>query len=1355
MKINLINILKQIKIDYALYFICFIITLSLFSQEKSKRIDLVRFKHFKIEQGLSQATINDIVQDKFGFVWLATQDGLNRFDGTEFKQFKPIKSDSTSISGNYINKVFVDSSENIWIGTMESGICYYDSKLEIFNKVILNLTKKYSENITDITQDKNGNIWVSTSTSGLFKVNLSKNGRIKSQKIESASNSFSSLYIDSSNVLWIGDFEGNVFTKKIFSKNSIIKKENIKVLGVIKSFYKTGNNLIIGSDFGLYFYNLITKRFSLIKLSVKSKSKIKFIKELLPYNKNTIWIATGSGLLLLDINTKKIIKHINNATDKKEGLSSSTVYSLLSIKNKKLLVGTANGLNILDFSSPTFNNISKDNLGKKLLNDNVVFSLLKDKSDFWIGTSDGGLNLIRNDKAYYFKENNDNPTSITGNVVRAIKKDTINNRLWLATTRGLSMIDLNTFSPSNPKFIVFHNQPNNSNSISSNFLKDIALDKDNNLWCATLNKGIFKLKMLSNNKFLITRFLHNDKNSKSLGSNFTNCIRINKNNDIWIGTKKGISKLTFDKLNNASFLNLYKNEADAKTLSNNNVYDILIDKKENIWVATRDGLNLLLENNKFKSWQKQKQFPNTIVYSIQDDDNDNLWLGTNNGLVKFNTKSQKFKHYSTADGIQSNEFNIHSKFKDDNGYIYMNGIGGVTYFLSKNIDKIDVKEPLYFSELKIKDQFIKPQINNKSVLKQALINTKEIDLKYNQFPFYLKFSSINYNFNKNVDYAYKILEQGNNWNIIKNKEISFHNLSPGKYTLQVNGYSRGKIWNQKPLEMTINITPPWYKTWWSYLIYSILLLSLFIFLHRFNLNRKLAIAENQKNIALNDLKSKMYANISHEFKTPLTLINGLSSLLIKENKNNIDQQKLNGILYSGKQLLNLVNQMLGLATIDTKKETICYKNEDIIAFLSKGIKVYQNVNYKTQKIKFTSNVSKLIMDFDGDKLQKILNNLMSNAIKFTPKKGKIHLDVIKENTLLIIKIKDTGTGIEAKHLPHIFERYYKTFDTENNLGNGIGMALTKELVELMEGTITVKSQIGKGTKFTISLPIHNNFSNTTEIVPQQPIINISREIITNNEEVIKKENSILIVEDNIAIRNFIKTLLGNTYTIHTANNGTEGLKIAKNKKIDFIISDVMMPKMNGLEFCKAIKSDIATSHIPFIIISAKTSNSDRVKGYELGIDAYLNKPFNNDELILIIKNLLEKRKDQINYFKNLLNLKESNQKISINQLDIDFIKKIQEIALNGSVINADEIASNLATSRTQLHRKIKSLTGKSITQYINHIRIEKGKNLLKNESLNINDIAYKLGFESTNYFSRVFKKETGLSPLSYRKSHIK
>jgi len=521
-------------------------------------------------------------------------------------------------------------------------------------------------------------------------------------------------------------------------------------------------------------------------------------------------------------------------------------------------------------------------------------------------------------------------------------------------------------------------------------------------------------------------------------------------------------------------------------------------------------------------------------------------------------------------------------------------------------------------------------------------------------------------------------------------------------------------------------------------------------------NTRLQIEKDRAETSEN-LMHQFLANISHEFRTPLTIISGLSNELLEDNENDTQRNLLKGITYSNNQLLNLVNQTLDLSSLDAKKMIPSYKNGDIIIFIEKCVSIFKSyTDSKQLTLTFKSDISNLTMDFDDDKLQKILNNLLSNAIKFTPEKGEIDVYLKQIKNQLRIIVSDTGIGIEKKELSQIFERYYKTYDLKQNIGTGIGLALTKELVKLLQGSISIDSKIGIGTTFIVDLPIQNT-SIKADTFHKIPFIDYDDNHVSQIKKGIKQKttNTILLVEDNKEIINFIKLILCDLYTIYTANNGVKGLKIANNKHIDFIISDVMMPEMDGFEFCKHIKKDINTSHIPFVIISARTETKDKVEAYKLGVDAYLIKPFNKQELLLIIKNLLGKKQKQISFLSNLLYLRNNHKEVpDINELDLNLIKNIQEFALdNNKQMSIEELAQHLYTSRSQLHKKVKSLTGMSITNYMNHIRIEKAKDLLKTTQLTISEIAYDVGFVSSNYFSRSFKKTTNTSPVSYRQRH--
>jgi ligand-binding sensor domain-containing protein len=692
---------------------------------------------------MSQVSSNDLLLDKSGFVWIATQDGLNRYDGNEFKHFKHVELDSTTISGNLTNKLLQDTKGNIWVGTIGNGLNYYDPTLDVFHRIKLEHSNDENEIIAALAMDREGSIWVASRVSGLHKLQYNDNGSIvQTQYLKNEP--LSALLFDKKENLWVGSFKGDIY--KIDSKNNNAFKDpyKINVQGNVQSLFYTGQHLLIGSDFGFFMYDIERKNIDLIELEKSGNFKTKHVLAILQQDNYTVWIGTGNGVYLYDWDRKKILKKIQYLGTNKGGLSNNTVQALMKLSDQKLFVGTANYLNLIDFGKPYFKNISKDKRGEHLLNDNVIFSIFKDNSDLWIGTSDGGLNLIRNDVVYYITDEENNPTSISGSVVRAIIKDAKNQRIWLATTRGLSMIDLKEFDPINPKFRVFHHDPNNSNTINGDFIKDIALDKNNNIWGATYGHGIFRLEM-NNKEVKVFRYKNHSTNQNSLINDFTARIKVDIKNNILIGSQGGFTKLSFSNNDYANpiFENYFRTQDSQKSLSHNSVYDILIDRQERIWVATRHGLNLFLGNNEFKSWTEQGQFPNAVVYTVQDDDMGNLWLGTNDGLIKFNPESEIFSQYNVEDGIQSKEFDIHAKFKD------------VTYFHPDDLKNSDDPKTLYFSQLKIKDEIIRPAKSN-GILTNALFKTNEIEFKQQQFPFYLQFSSIDFRLNKNIEYGYKL-----------------------------------------------------------------------------------------------------------------------------------------------------------------------------------------------------------------------------------------------------------------------------------------------------------------------------------------------------------------------------------------------------------------------------------------------------------------------------------------------------------------------------------------------------------------------------------------------------------------------
>lgn len=1350
----------KFRISTIVFFLLFI-SYNLYSQN-----NYLKIKYYSLKDGLSQVSCNSLIHDKSGFIWIATENGLNRFDGTEFKHFKYNKSDSFTISGNYIKKLMLDETGRIWIGTVGNGLNYYKPEQETFHQIKLKFSESKNETITSLTSDEEGNIWVTSQISGLHKLHPQKNGSFIQNNFF-PNQPLNALLLDKNNVIWIGGFEGEIF--KVDLNNKVLSKTPIpqKIEGQINAFYQTDNAMLIGSGAGFYIYDFQTKQSELIELSKGRSFQTKHVNCFLKAGPSSVWIGTGNGLYLFNWVNKSVVREIKYSGNNNDGLSNNTVLSLLQLSNNQVFVGTSNKLNLLDFNEPYFKNISKNKRGKHLLNDNVVFSILKDETDLWIGTSDGGLNLIRNNKTYYFKEDLNNSASISG-VVRGLVKDIENQRLWVATTQGLNKIDLETFNPDNPEFTTYLFKPNDSNSISSDFIKDIALDKKNNLWGATFGQGIFRLSISKQNKVEILRFKSDIDNPKSLVNDFAQCIEVDKENNIWVGTQGGLTKLSANNedLGEPEIINYYQSENSNKPLSHNSVYDILIGVNDSIWLGTRNGLNLFLGNNEFDSWSDNKHLLNNVIYSVQDDELGNLWLGTNEGIVSYNTDTKIVKQYGVEDGIQGKEFDIHAKFRDEQGNVYLGGIAGLTYFHPRNLDSIDRAKPLYFSQLRIKDQIVTPKNSVNGLVSKTISRTQNLKFKHDQFPFYLRFSSIDYRLNKDVTYAYKLFPSNTEWNQLKDPEIQFLNLPSGKYTLQINGFSRGKEWLQPPLEMKIEVTPPLWARWWAYVIYLLVFIFFADRFYRFQLSKKLAVAESKRLKEVNELKNTLFTNITHEFRTPLTVIKGMAGSIksrLKDSKQDELENSLEMIDRNSDGLLHLVNEMLDLAKLESGNMELQLVQVDVIPFIKYLSESFSSLADEN-KISLTiySEIDSLLMDYDADKLASIISNLLSNAIKFTPEFGKIivHINQIsqKENAFLFIKIKDNGIGISKEELPNIFNRFYQTDSStiRENEGTGIGLALTKELVEVMKGTIEVTSILNKGSEFRVMIPVTRNaprINNTqienvshTYLSQTSPIYN-EQTIVLNSELPL-----VLIIEDNLDVVHYLKTCLLNKYeTIH-AVNGIEGIEMALEKIPDIIISDVMMPGKDGFEVCETLKSDERSDHIPIVLLTAKVTIEDRLTGLSHGADAYLAKPFNKEELFTRLDQLISLRKKLINKLqkeglRTLLKKKPKNPQLQ-------FLEKVEKLIhenIGNSSFGSGELANKLLISESQVYRKIKAITGKSTAVFIRSIRLQHAKELLLSADKTVSEVAYEVGFNDPSWFSRAFKDEFGVTPSSASK----
>lgn len=1338
----------------------FFISLLSYSQE-------YKFHHYTLEDGLSQETVNAILKDSRGFLWIGTQDGLNRFDGDRFEIFKH-EDNSNSISGNHVYKLLEDNLGNIWTGTANDGVSFYNPTYKSFTKIHYQAADMTAA-CTGIIKDEKGNIYISFLNQTLLKITFSGHtikNIIQIPYFQEHPFTINTIKIIN-NKLYVGTKEGKLFYSDLSTDKTFHEISHSHNWGAINAITEDIlGNILIGTNSGLWRLNLTAKQFTKFTLKKDDLFSTIVVTDMV-FRDNTLWVATQDGLYeLINYQDKtaqfkdfNVFKGDNNYV---HTISSSNVHCLYA-DDKYLWIGV-NKLDVIEFTSLVFKSIESTNVTdpKYPLSNSHVFSIYKESHRTWVGTR-AGLNLVYEDTVYNFSKNN-SPYSIASNVIRGIKKDNYNN-LWITTTKGISIVNLDTFSPTSPVFYSFYHDPKDPTSLSENNTRSIFIDTKKNIWIKTFGGGLNLFTGDLDKKHIAFKHFKNIPDStNSLSSDRVLCMIQDKNNVYWIGTKNGLNKLYFKNtgLKNPVFKHYRHIAGDFTSLSNNSVLSILEDSDNILWIGTQNGLNRFdPKKDTFKTYNKKEGLLNPVVYDILNDDNENLWLSTNLGLFRFDKINETFYNYTPKDGLQSTEFNLGAAFKDEaTGDLYFGGINGLNFFSPENITDLDQEGQLIFTELRIKDNVENPSGDATSVLSENIIQTRKIVLKHDQFPFYLNFSNLDFRAYKNNHYLYKLIPKDKSWNALSgNQEIQFLSLSPGKYKLQVQGKTRNKLWNKKPLELEIEILPPWWGTPFMFVLYGIIILGFIFAIHTFLLRQRLSVQEAQKLRELNEQKSKLYTNITHEFRTPITVILGVIQGLKNQyiQKNSQESKDFFTIERNARSMLSLVNQMLDLAKLEKGKLNLHIQQGDIVKFCKYLVESFSSLfQSKNITCTFYNEQEEIYMDFDPEKIQQIVSNLLSNAIKFSLPESKIIVHISRKGKNLTLKVKDSGKGIDPDKIPYVFDRFYQADNTNTRLheGTGIGLALTKELVILMQGEIFVESIVNNGSTFTVTLPVTNTSIIKEPSIPEDTFTESMLPSVPSlkNFDTHSNKPLVLIAEDNKDILQLLATTLEKNYRVIMATNGHEGIEKALQRVPDIIISDVMMPDIDGYELCKTLKNDERTNHIPVILLTAKVTEKDKITGLLHGADAYLIKPFNPNELLIRIEKLITLR-DRLH---KKYTSKSSWQAIADKNMDeknTAFITKaIQYIEnnLDNSAFGIIELANNLHLSESQCYRKIKAITGFSTAIFIRKGRLQKAKFLLQTTGETVSEVSYKTGFNDPGWFSKVFKEEFGVSPNAIR-----
>ncbi|RKR09031.1 signal transduction histidine kinase [Flavobacterium sp. 90] len=1363
--------------------ILFFIINNLFSQNTFENY---RFR--LVDNDTSKSGIYTIAQDQFGVMWMGTNGaGLYKYDGINYVGYEQNSKQRNSINSNLIYIVYVDTQNRLWVGTDE-GLCLYNRDLNTFENIDLRKKSKKEAvvSVKSIIEDNDGNLFLGTFNNGLLKLNV-KSREITNIKQDEPNYLVNCLVKDKKGTIYLGT---NVGLKVLDPLKKEIKKVSIgndnKLLSgtIVSMFFDSKQNLWIGNGYkGLVKVDLYSK----VKQVVSYPITRKRIMSIMATDSKTILCATENDGLII-VNDQGIVqkKYVNSRFDNRS-LSSNSVWSLFLDKEKRIWLGYYNkGLGVFDRINSKVNIIESLPGNSQSLQTNCVTSIAKDhQGQLWISMEGGGVDVYNPATKYFKHITKSDASSYSGLTNDNITKVFIDKKqnIWLSSwNEGIFLLKKGSRS------FINYNTKNTPNLASDNIMS-INEDSRGVIWIGTFAKGLHYYTP-SDSQF------HHCNTKEFLKFGLANIdirqVMVDSDDDVWVGSTTGLYKVSTKDFVSFSVTSLrdkmsekFKNHKSTHTI--NTLYEA---KNKEIWIGT-DGAGLFSYNKKTAvlTWYINfKGLHEKSISSIVESNDGNIWLSGKKGISRLDLKSKTTVNYSTFDGLLGNDFNNNSVLKDENGILYFGSYQGLNYFNPANLVKSKKQLPIYLTDLKLFNKSVGPLEKNSPLVK-VISETKKIILRHDQSVFTIDFIGINYSFPARNEFAYYLEGFEDSWNYVGNKRsATYTNLTPGKYVFKLKASEKNGVWSQKPLELRIEILPPWWKTSFAYLFYSLLLLAAIYFANQYYQNRfkQKQMIEFEKTKAiqiekLNNKKLQFFTNISHEFRTPLTLILNPLADIIKNNSQEVPDvvlNKLQTIQKSSDRLSRLINELMDFNQLQFNKMPLKVQLIEIVGFTKEIVSYFDEEAFSRGiQLEFESNKTALKDWIDPKMFEKIIFNVISNAFKVTPDNGKIRIKIVvdeelvrfplisltKMNPSFAVIIEDTGAGLDKKDIKRIFDRFYQV----NNLNKayygstGIGLEVVRGFVELHKGIIEVKSELGVGTTFKLLFPVGKEFFNENEILQEEfkkekkisftPIV--EKTVIDSSDDQEKQDRvyTILIVEDNVELRNYLKNELKKEYKVITAENGQVGLELALEKLPDLILTDVIMPVMSGLELCKSIKADLTTSHIPLLMLSAKALIKDKLEGIDSGADMYLSKPFDMDILRSSLVQLIKSRQIMFNKFYNGITPK---AKEKTTTLDNEFIKNVLNYINENMAeyeLSVEVLASKVFLSRSQLYRKIKTLTGITVNEFIRNVRLEKAKELIELGNDNINEISIKVGFSSPSYFTKCFKEKFGYLPTHNNK----
>lgn len=1339
------------------YVICLLAVLAV-TKVQAQFNSKLSFTRIGLEEGLSQSTVLDMVQDSQGCLWLATQDGLNKYNGYDFTVYRHDSRDTTTLTNDFLYALDIDAHDRLWVGT-ESGLSCYDSHRDAFRNYFLHDGSGRELAVTHVA------------------------------------------VADSLHLLALAGSRLYVFD----ARTEYPKPMEMAGVKQCYSLTRQDSLIYIGTDKGLYVYS--SGRAKAEKYPFKELEGCRILTALMQVP-SYLWVGTeGQGLFRFDLGDGTV-RHYTAKGDRRIG--SDYVRSLALDRWNRLWVGTFTSLNIYHQEDDTFEQYVSDPSNPASLSQTSVRSLYRDRQGgMWLGTYFGGLNYYHEQKnRFRYISRMPGRNSLNNNVISCIVEDKRQN-LWIGTNGGLNLYDRQRG--------LFRSYTV-ADGLLSNDIKAVQVDEERQEIYIGSHAGGFSILHLSGDRIenfmpsdrvadgrsvytltpkgkdelwvsTVTNIKCFDKRSRT----FTDCpmksggkpmelseiqlFFVDSRQRIWISDKESLHvfRAEGDTLEQVDLL------PSGHGLERKKILCIREQANGVYWLGTRDGLYRFDETKgEVTHYSTADGLPNNVVHGILEDSYGNLWLSTNGGLSRFMPQLGTCRNYTAADGLQSDQFTPYAYCHTSEGQMYFGGVNGLTAFYPDQLIDNPYSPPVVFTELRLFNRTVRPG-DATGILKEAIGHTRRITLQAEQNMFSLDFVVSNYIAGNHNTFAYKLEGYDADWTITHTlRTASYSHLPQGHYRFLVKAANNDGIWNDRPTELEIIVLPVWYKTWWAKLLFFLACVGSITLVLRHLWTRKIMEArieleriDKERLKEVNEMKLRFFINISHELRTPLTLITAPLQDLQAKVQDRWMSRQLEHIRRNTDRLLHLVNQLMDYRRAELGVFHLKVRPVLIRQLMEKNFLFYDRLaQQKRIAYRFDSDLGDREVLCDPEYLELIENNLLSNAFKYTGEGKSITVTLRLEGDELMLQVKDTGMGIPLGKQDKIFERFYQV-DSEHP-GSGIGLSLVQRLVELHHGTVSLESREGEGSSFTVRVPavesaytveerhraeeagdVHTTnrqemYMVDTEDRPEESAL--PEEEAASSPENAKRKETILVVEDHADIRRYLTEELGMMYQVVQAGNGEEALNRMKEQPVDLVLTDVMMPVMDGLHLCRAIKQNMNTCHIPVIILSAKADVREQLEGLQVGADDYIPKPFVLDIVLTKIRNLFRTRYRAIEYYSKSTEIEP--EKIALNPLDEQLLKQAMDIMerhLDDVDFTTDEFAREMCMSRSSLHAKMKALTGESTNDFIRKVRFNRACKLLKEGRYTVAEISMMVGYNTPSYFTTCFKKYFGCLPSEYGK----